>query len=91
MCRYLKGLCEKTDQSCLLSHKITKEKVNIMQCAFPCSTCVSKFSLCRCQFAHSSYGVCVSEKAAHTFMSVLARMLISAWTLSKAIVQKGKR
>ena len=27
ICRYLKGLCEKTDGSCLLSHKISKEKV----------------------------------------------------------------
>ena len=29
MHRYLKGLCEKTDGSCPLSHKISKEKVYI--------------------------------------------------------------
>ena len=26
--RYLKGLCDKTDGSCPLSHKISKEKVH---------------------------------------------------------------
>ena len=88
MYRYLKGTCEKTDGSCPLSHKISKEKV---QLDIIRANGMDIANLCRCQCVHFSCGVFVSERTALTSMSVLGKMLTYAQTLSRDTVQRESR
>ena len=90
--RFVRGVCDKMDGSCLLSHKVEKSKV----CSLVSSTYLyigggggvdlwihrppSILGLCRCLFVPSTCVVCVAVRDVRICMSMLGGTQTSAVT-----------
>lgn len=98
--RFVRGVCDKMDGSCLLSHKVDKSKVRCclvlstsVVAAYICGLTVHSpsFGHCRCLYVLFTCVVCVAARNAHICMLTLGGMQRSATTSSEDTVHMEQR